>query len=277
MNPTTFARLYSIFSSKRWHDKEMHEVVFRNFCELLGNLNDKQQNLLLELAERYTWLTFAEYQGKLVHIFNTIIPEEEINNLSRIVLFPVMKPKDEEVTKSGHGVLIILRGVRPFFERYKHLEFKEIETFDKLELPFTLSDNERIFLLDDFLGTGDTIKSTIEQLLLNPNITLDKIRVITVASHQQAVNYMESIGVRYYTEIVTRKEISDHYSTPELEEKTAIMKEIEKLLPSKKYSFGYGQSEGLITLYRTPNNTFPIFWHDYEKNEINYKAPFPRY
>jgi len=195
MNPTTFARLYSIFNNKRWHDKEMHEIVFRNFCELLGNLNEKQQNLLLELAERYTWLTFAEYQGKLVHIFNSIIPDEEINNLTKIILFPVMKLSDEEKTKSGHGVLIILRGVRPFFTRYNHLTFQEIETFDKLELPFNLGDNERIFLLDDFLGTGDTIKSTIEHLLLNPRITIDKIRVITVASHIQAVNYMDSIGV----------------------------------------------------------------------------------
>jgi len=146
MNPTTFARLYSIFNAKRWHDKEMHDVVFSNFCELLGNLNEKQQNLLLELAERYTWLTFAEYQAKLVHIFNTIIPDEEINNLTKIILFPVMKPSDEEKTKSGHGVLIILRGVRPFFTRYNHLAFQEIETYDKLELPFNINDNERIFL-----------------------------------------------------------------------------------------------------------------------------------
>jgi hypothetical protein len=57
-----------------------------------------------------------------------------------------MKPSDEEKTKSGHGVLIILRGVRPFFTRYNHLAFQEIETYDKLELPFNINDNERIFL-----------------------------------------------------------------------------------------------------------------------------------
>lgn len=276
MNPTTFAKLYTIFNDKRWHDKDMHEVVFSNFCELLGNLNEEQQNLLLELIQRYTWLTLSEYQSRIVNIFNCI-SQDEINNLSKIILFPVMKPSDEEKTKSGHGVLMILRGVIPFLIRYNHLKFQEVETFEKLELPFSMSDNEQIFLLDDFLGTGDTLKSTIEKLLQNTNITLDKIRVITVASHQQAINYMNSIGIKYYTGIITKKEISDHYLATELEEKTTIMKEIEKLLPSKKYSFGYGQSEGLITLYRTPNNTFPIFWHDYEKNDIKYKAPFPRY
>ena len=277
MKPTTFAKLYTIFNNKRWHDKEMHEIVFRNFCELLGNLNEKQQNLLLELVERYTWMTFAEYQGKLVHIFNSI-PQEEIENLRKIILFPVMKPDDEEKTKSGHGVLIILRGVRPFFTRYNHIKFKEVEVFEYFEAAdYEIAEDERIFLLDDFLGTGDTIKSTIEKLLSNPNISLDKIRVITVASHNQAVGYMNSIGVKYNTELITTKGLSDHYVTPELEEKIALMKEIEKLLPSKKYSFGYGKSEGLITLYRTPNNTFPIFWQDYEKNEQKFKAPFPRY
>ena len=45
MNPTTFARLYSIFNAKRWHDKDMHDVVFSNFCELLGNLNEKKQEV----------------------------------------------------------------------------------------------------------------------------------------------------------------------------------------------------------------------------------------
>lgn len=277
MNPTTFTKLYSIFNTKRWHDKEMHEIVFSNICHLLSNLNSKQQDLLLELLERYTWLTFPEYQGKLVHIFNTI-PLEEIETLKKIILFPVMKPDDEEKTKSGHGVMIILRGIRPFFTRYSHLQFQEVETFDCLEYPkFSLAENEHIYLLDDFLGTGDTIKSTIEKLLVNSKITLDKIRVITVASHNQAVDYMDSIGVRYYTELVTSKGITEHYITPELEEKILLMKEIEKLLPTKKYSFGYGKSEGLITLYRTPNNTFPIFWHDYEKNEQKFQAPFPRY
>ena len=277
MDPTTFSKLYSIFNAKRWHDKEKHEKVFSNFCDLLGNLNENQQNLLLELLERYTWLTFSEYQGKLIHIFENI-PIEEISGLKKIILFPVMKPDDKMKTKSGHGVLIILRGVKQFFDRYDHLEFEEIENYQEFDKQsFTFEENERIFLLDDFLGSGKTIKETIEALLANPKITLDKIRVVTIASHKQAIEYMESIGVIYYTELITSKGISDHYDPPELEEKISIMKEIEKLLPTKKYSFGFGKSEALITLYRTPNNTFPIFWHDHEKNEKNFKAPFPRY
>lgn len=36
---------------------------------------------------------------------------------------------------------------------------------------------------------------------------------------------------------------------------------------------GYAESEALVTMIKTPNNTFPFYW--YEKNSNSY-APFPR-
>lgn len=277
MNPTVLIKLYSIFSEKDWHKNETNKTVFRNFCLLLENLTENQQTLLLELTQRYTWLSLNEYNGSLIQVFKKV-PQEEIKELGTILLFPVMKPRDEEITKSGHAILMMFRAIKPYLDEYQHLDFLEIEKFEHFDdEDFNLEENEKIFLLDDFLGTGDTIKSTIETFLSKPNISIDNIRVFTIASHQLSIDYMESIGVKYYTNIIIDKGISDYYQSPELETNIAIMKEIEKLLPSKKFSFGYGRSEALITLYRTPNNTFPIFWQDYEKDEIKFKAPFPRY
>jgi hypothetical protein len=52
------------------------------------------------------------------------------------------------------------------------------------------------------------------------------------------------------------------------------MKKIEeKLNVEKKYLFGYKRSEALISLIRTPNNTFPVFWKTYQHNNI---VPFSR-
>ena len=51
------------------------------------------------------------------------------------------------------------------------------------------------------------------------------------------------------------------------------MQDLENKFQFKDYvKFGYGQSEGLISLIRTPNNTFPIFWD----GENNKNAPFER-
>jgi hypothetical protein len=57
----------------------------------------------------------------------------------------------------------------------------------------------------------------------------------------------------------------------------SIMTEIEKLIPGNHFSFGYNQSEALITLMRTPDNTFPIFWKEHKKSGEFYDAPFSRY
>ena len=55
------------------------------------------------------------------------------------------------------------------------------------------------------------------------------------------------------------------------------MKEIEKLIPGDKFfSFGYNKSEALVTLNRTPDNTFPIFWRNHKKGGKVFQAPFPR-
>lgn len=55
------------------------------------------------------------------------------------------------------------------------------------------------------------------------------------------------------------------------------MRNIENRIFSKvgDYSLGFKESESLISLLRTPDNTFPIFWNNYKKN-INLRPPFPR-
>ncbi len=51
------------------------------------------------------------------------------------------------------------------------------------------------------------------------------------------------------------------------------MESIEKKIkPHKNEKLGFKSSEALITLIRTPNNTFPVFWKQ-KKDRI---APFPR-
>ena len=53
-----------------------------------------------------------------------------------------------------------------------------------------------------------------------------------------------------------------------------LMTQIEnKLKIDKNFSFGYNRSEALISLIKTPNNTFPVFWFTNKKHNV---APFLR-
>ena len=76
--------------------------------------------------------------------------------------------------------------------------------------------------------------------------------------------------------IMTRPDmcmVHDIY-TPFVVQKLDEMKKISKLLRvPKELSLGYLDSESLIAMNKTPNNTFPVYWYESKGHS---HAPFPR-
>ncbi|MDP3259254.1 MAG: hypothetical protein Q8M34_01525, partial [Thermodesulfovibrionales bacterium] len=220
MDILSITKLYTIFNGKKWTGKDGNEIVFENFCNLLSNLSEPQRNLIIELAERYTWITFSEYSSQLINTFQKI-ENEKLQSLKRIILFPIMKPEDEGKTKSGHTVLYAVQALIPLLQGYKHITFKKIETFqDITNDSFTINDDEAIFLLDDYLGSGETIKATLTEILKNRKIKLTNLFVISISAQKESLDFINSLGISVYTEHFSKKGISDYYSSPILEEKT---------------------------------------------------------
>jgi hypothetical protein len=52
-----YSTLYKIFTRSKWNEHPEHEIIFRNFCTLLGNLTTEQKKLILDLTGRYLWIT----------------------------------------------------------------------------------------------------------------------------------------------------------------------------------------------------------------------------
>jgi len=275
MDIAIITKLYSIFNNKCWHQNEGNELVFTNFCALLLNLTEDQQNLILELTERYNWITLNEYQSRLMKILNSI-PLEKIEPIRRILLFPVMKPEDEEKTKSGHTILYMVKAFKPMLPAFKSVHFEVIESYEGLsKIKFNPSDS--LFLLDDYLGSGETIEACVAEISKIENITRLQTNVVAIAAQNESIQYLDSNSIDLFFDILSPKGISDFYSGDNLAQKIEIMNEIEKLIPANHFRFGFNDSEALITLMKTPDNTFPIFWKEHRKNSKKFDAPFSRY
>ena len=124
-----------------------------------------------------------------------------------------------------------------------------------------------------FIGTGETAVKGINDIL-SKVADRNRIYVIALVAQNVGIEAIESLGIRIYADVIRFKGISDYYKDEELIEKINLMEAIErKLAIKRKYRFGYGASEALVTMKRTPNNTFPVFW---EENDRANKAPFPR-
>lgn len=278
MNFDSFFELFQIFIRKNWTTHPLQKIVLDNFGKLLLNLTYEQRGLILELANRYFWLTPNEINAKLTNVLNQI-EVNKLNTAKRIIVFPIMKPEDEDRVKSGHGVIYKIRGVKPFLAQYNHIDVLEIIKYSDIsEENFKAKPNDLIFLVDDYIGSGETIKTTLEIILKNRSIKVQQLNIITIASQMDTINFVQEQSIPMYYEDIQRKGITDYYEPAEIEEKINVMLEIEKLVPGGgMFSLGYNRSEALITLTRTPDNTFPIFWKDHKKNGVDYKAPFPRY
>ncbi|MDQ1855789.1 hypothetical protein [Chryseobacterium sp. WLY505] len=142
-----------------------------------------------------------------------------------------------------------------------------------LEAAHKLEDNIEIVLVDDFIGTGDTIKKKSTYLIkkLNErNINNFKIRVVAFAAMEFAKEKIDRLNLEFYSYIWLKKGISE-LITEQAKRKKAILimsgledklGENYKNLKLSRLRFGYKQSESLFSLesFNIPNNVFPIFW-----------------
>ena len=251
--------------------------MFERFCYLLSHLNEEQQQLILDLSSRYIWLPFAQYQSKIINLLKSV-DNKITSSAEQIILFPIMKVGDEKKTKSGHFMLYQIRGILPSLSQYEDIKIIEKESFESIkEEVFELKPNSFIFLLDDYLGTGTTLSETIEELQKNKTIHSSQIVVLSIAAQRESINLLKDLHIIHYNEIESLKGISDYYDGDELQKNKELMESIEALIPKNTFQFGYKNSEALITLMRTPNNTFPIFWNNHQINKEEFKAPFARF
>lgn len=270
-------KLNKIFKTNNWTEKDIDEFVFDNFCKLINNLDNSQRALIIELTEKYKWISYNDYNSRVLSTIDSI-ELEKLQDLKTVYLFPIIKREDEGKFKSGQFLIYQIKSFKRHLKNYNGITFKYISKFDDLkEENLKLKNNEALFLIDDYIGSGETLNFCLDELRVNPSISNDKINIISLASQNEIYEKLKAEGIAFYTDFISKKGISDNYSPPLLQEKIEIMLEIEKMIPGgSHYTLGYNQSEALITMVRTPDNTFPIFWKTYKKGSQKFEAPFSR-
>ncbi|MAW95682.1 MULTISPECIES: hypothetical protein [unclassified Leeuwenhoekiella] len=269
--------LNKIFKAKKWTDRDIDEYVFDNFCNLLDNLNDRERELIIELVERYQWITSLEYQEKILSTLESV-ENEKVEKLKTAYLFPIIKLEDEGKVKSGTFLMYQIKAFKKFLKKHSKVEFRYVTKFEYLtDVKFELKDEETIYLIDDYIGSGETVNACLTELRKNKNIGNDKLNIVTIAIQKETSDLISKDGISIYTDYYSPKGLTDFNDSPVREEKIALMREIEKLIPGgSHFSLGYNECEALITLARTPDNTFPIFWKKHRIGTKYFDAPFSR-
>lgn len=273
----TILKLFEIFTNKKWIEIAGYEESLSRFGELIDNLKKEQIELILELTERYRWFSLNEYHSQL-RILLKELHNSYLKGINKVYLFPIIKPKDELDTKSGHAVMYMLDSIKPSIAEYTDIDFVKLNSFEDLAPEkLKLNKGDVVLLVDDFIGSGGTLSSTLDEIDKNDSIN-ENFVILSVMIQEDTRDVLKEKHIRTIIGESTKKGITNFYEGEDLNNKSSIMTEIERLIPKvKNYRFGFEKSEALVTMAKTPNNTFPVFWKDFQKKGKIYKAPFARY
>lgn len=270
-------RLRQIWKKNNWIDNQYEENVFEQFCNIIPHLSSEQKQLIHELTENYLWLSSREYEKRFSLIVDNIA-KSTLKKCTTVYLFPIMKPGDDKKIKSGKHCIYYLKGsifsLNPLFQNVNLEIIEDYESFYTYN--FKDDGSEALLLVDDFIGSGDTFNEAWIEIQKNLSVKTNFISILTLAIQSDAHFEIRKLGLPIHFSELRKKGISDFYASPEKEDKIRIMEEIEGMINPSFYSFGYKKSEALITLMRTPDNTFPFFWMKYKIKGNDFNGPFFR-
>jgi len=275
-------KITHLFERKGWHiidSPDDPESLFSRFCNMLDGLKPEQQELILKLTERYLRVNFKEYLSQF-KLATSQVEKNIIERAPKIYIMPLLPKEDIGKSKSSTFLAHLCKGVDFKYDKlYSRTKFFVIDTIESLPQNFN-SGTSIIFLVDDFIGTGETAEAALNFLVKDTGILQEKIIIISLVAQKEGINRLLKLGAKVYSSVIRDKGITDMYSNPIRRQYLSIMRKIENIIADNKkfritFRFGYGKSEALVTMHRTPNNTFPIYWHE-SKKRGRYSAPFPR-
>ena len=271
-------RFFKIFVNKEWISIEGYDDVLNRFGKLIDVLKEDEIELIIDLTERYYWVSYNEYHTSLRRLLILLL-EHSLSNKNRLFIFPIIKPDDEKKIKSGHAIMYMINSIKASISGFDNIEVVLLKEFAELkEENLLLCDEDFMILVDDYIGTGKTLNTTLLEIQKNKTIHNDNYAIFTIAIQDKAIELLKDQNINQYNWVSLPKGISGYYDKPESERRLKTMNGIENRIPKVgKFKLGYEQSEALITLIRTPNNTFPIFWKGIDDKGRQLQAPFQRF
>ena len=269
-------KLYMIFEQKKWKIQERGDYsVFDRFCNRLAELeNDEERDLIIELTNDFLWVQSNMYEEYLLKALKKLFdskmwkPEKNKN----IYICPLLSEKDFGKLKSSTFMLYLCQSIlMRTYSEFQESQIRICETPEVLKMHEDKIDS--LILIDDFIGRGETALECLEYLKFLRN-SKKKIYIVSLVAQEEGINNISKADISVFTAVIRKKAITDTYSESEAKEKIKVMVNISKYLHAPKgMQLGYADTESLVSMIKTPNNTFPVYWYENRKNAY---APFVR-
>lgn len=267
MKADILLKLWKIFEDNGW-EKDIE--LFNRFTRRIDLLpKDEMIELFLELTKKFLWIKLEDYPRYVETLLRQAIKHIP-QNQKEICIVSSKSILNIPYEKSGDMVSYIARCLKhKLSDMHKSIQAYSDIFFCPNEI---IQENKKIVLLDDFIGSGDSAMQVIEEAKMF-GIHEENIILATIAIMEDGRKRIMSQGIDVKYIFSCKKGISDYYSGGDLVRYKRIITEMGSALGIKEdVILGYKDSEALVSMFRTPNNTFPVFWHKAKGQE----GPFRR-
>lgn len=265
------SRLENIFTSKSWPvETEIGENIFDSFCNMLSSFEQEEIDLILDLTKNFLWIKESQYIKLFCESFKEFYEKQLSAGIQQIVLCPLLSESDFNKPKSSILLLYFIKAnLLALQNRFCQINIYIIDSPAAYN-PAMLSKNHSLCLIDDYIGTGSTAISAANYFI-NKQINISSISILSLVAMRSGIDFLRQMGYNTFADIILDKGIEGSVNA---DQKYKVMEMIEaKIAVKDDYHLGFGHSEALVKMVRTPNNTFPIYWL---RNRKNPYAPFPR-
>ena len=265
MERSEFNILFDICMKHQWLSEKKEALSHLLFvdCE-----DVETRNIVMQLIDKIKYIKDVEYNMLLKRLAENIIQTE-----SDACKVQIVAMTGDSGADSAQAVIYSLKSILAqkdwdgylFVNRYDH-SYKEASKKG--------FNHTKIILVDNFIGSGDTVLGRIQRIKSQYGTQEIEICVKVVFCTEFGKARLESEGVEVYVvHELLKKVIDGFYDANEANLFKEKIRNIEsKFLENFEgrplHSLGY--SDGQIALaiqdVNTPNNVLPIFWWKYYKN-----------
>ena len=188
--------LGEVFQKHHWpieHDKQ--KSYFNKYVRMLESMSEDEQSMMLELTDNFLYIKQPEYFDILVDVVRKVIIENP--SITKYYVVPALTKKDiGKITKSSIHLLYMFTGEE--LENSiddSNVHFQIVKDNDKL-LAKDIRANEKILIVDDFIGSGKTIEESLHvNNIREGGHKIEDTIVLSLVAHQKGLAYLKNMGI----------------------------------------------------------------------------------
>jgi hypothetical protein len=261
-------------------DKKLSDLEDK-FIRWINCIEDQDEGVFLELFKKLRYYSRIEVINTLETLYKDFKLHEP--TFSDSIFIPV-----SSFGGIANGAISLLECFREAVQNEKVVSKKRIATQPRdFYHEFNLTTVKNIVLIDDVIGSGDTLINFLIRLELNCPELIDgrKIFIFSLINLAKGIDNVLEFAKDNELDInfVNDSFIDKAFSNPTIfpnekssEEGKKIVRKYEKKISShSRFVMGYKRSEALVSFFfNTPNNTLTTFW-EYDADK-NWFSVFPR-